>query len=327
MVSRNYTVDAVRTFGALAVVVLHMRYSGLTDKTVNAIYLSARWAVPFFFLASGFFFEKKSRLDLNGEFLKTLKNLVGIFLVSNLIYFLIAAKTEYYTLADLLSLRTILLGDYIHLWFIGSLIFAYILLWFVLSNGWVKLMLPISLFILLFALLADPYSIFFNFRVEGPFVRFLLSVPFLFIGFLFSQNSAKIIFNPFIGIILALTGLILQFVESYIIFYRSAQNLFRHEFLLGTFIMAIGIFIISQSINVNTDNFISKIGRNYSLLIYLYHPLLIVVLFFIVKKVGLQESNYSLWFNPVFIFGITFLFIRLLEKKSPFLLKFISGKV
>lgn len=326
MESRNYTVDTIRTFGALSVVALHMRYNGISDDVVNLMCLFARWAVPFFFLASGFFFEKKSRINLNGEFLKTLKNLIGIFVTSNFIYFLIAAKTEYYTLSDILSLKTILLGDYIHLWFIGAMIFAYTSLWFILSNGWNKLMLPLSICILLFILAADPYSIFFNMNIEGPFARFMMSVPFLFIGFIYSQNYTNKIFNNKTGLALTLFGFLLQFAEGYLIFYHKKQYLFRHEFLLGTFILAIGILILSQNTKTSTDTIVSKIGRKYSLLIYLYHPLIIVVTFFVIKKLELQHPGYLLWFNPLTVFGSTLLIIKIIERKSTFLMSFISGK-
>ena len=326
MGGRNYTVDFIRTLGALSVIAVHMHYGGIGDQAVNVISLFARWAVPFFFMASGFYFEGKSRFNLNGEFLKTLKNLIGIFIASNLIYFFIAAKTEYYTLSDIFSLRSILLGDYIHLWFIGAMIFAYILLWFILSNGWGKLMLPLSILILLFVLIVDPYSTFFNIHIEGPFARFLISVPFLFIGFVYSQNSANRIFNIVTGSALTLFGFLLQFVEGYVIFYHSKKNLFRHEFLLGTFLLAIGIFILSQSIKTNKDTLISRIGREYSLLIYLYHPLIIVVVFFLIKKMGLQGPNYLLWFNPITVFAITLLIVSIIEKRFPSILRFISGK-
>jgi surface polysaccharide O-acyltransferase-like enzyme len=326
MNSRNYTVDFIRTLGALSVIVLHMRYIGISDYTVNIMSLFARWAVPFFFLLSGFFFEKKSRLNLNDEFLKTFKNLIGIFVVSNLIYFFIAAKTEYYTLSDILSLKSILLGDYIHLWFIGSMIFSYIVLWFILSNGWDNLMLPLAIFTLFFTLVADPYSVFFDLHIEGPFSRFLLSIPFLFIGFLCSKNFSSRLFNTLTGLLLSLSGFLLQFAEGYIIFHRSKQNLFRHEFLLGTFVLSVGIFILSQSVKINKDTFISRIGRNYSLLVYLYHPLIIVIIFYIIKKLNLQSSNYLLWFNPITVFAITLSLVKLIEKRFPYLLKLITGK-
>ena len=127
------------------------------------------------------FFKKGSRANLDVGFTKTLKYLVSIFVVANRLYFFIALKTEFYSLTDTLSIKTILLGDYIYLWFIGALIFAYIILWFRLSTNLSKWMPAIVLLVLSFALLTDLYAAFTKISVDSYLPRFLLSVPFLFL--------------------------------------------------------------------------------------------------------------------------------------------------
>jgi surface polysaccharide O-acyltransferase-like enzyme len=325
--SRNYTIDFLRTIAAFSVVVLHANY-GPSDKQsefVQVIRLCARWAVPYFFLLSGYFFEKKSRENLDKAFLGSLKNLLIIFIISNVLYSLIAAQTEFYTIGDILSLRSLVEGDFYHLWFIGSLIFGYMMLWLVLSSKLTKLMPAIAIIILVTALIIGPYAVITKPNIEGHFLRFLLSIPFLFIGFLYSKHQLQQTTGRIAGTIVAVTGILVTVLESNLLYRGNAD--FNPEFLLGTFLFSIGVFMLSFSSTMEKDSAISKIGRNYSLLIYLYHPLTIVVVFFIIKKLGFQNTNYVVWFNPISIFLVTFLGLKLISNYSPTLFRIISGRV
>ena len=212
--NRNYTIDFLRALGAFSVVTLHMPYDGLPSNVTGIIFLIGRWAVPFFFMVSGYFFEKGSRVSLDKEFLKTLKHLVNLFVVANTVYFFIALKTEFYSLNDILSIKTIVLGDYIHLWFIGSLIFAYILLWFILSASIAWILPSLVALGLLFTLLADPYSAFTHIQVDKYLPRSLLSVPFVFLGFLISKYKIESKIGKGVSVLVTLSGLLLQFAEG-----------------------------------------------------------------------------------------------------------------
>ncbi|SNR86462.1 Surface polysaccharide O-acyltransferase, integral membrane enzyme [Hymenobacter mucosus] len=325
--ARNYTIDMLRAIGAFCVIMLHMPYSDLSARGVSAMSLCARWAVPFFFLVSGYFFEKKSKANLDQAFMHVLKNLVAIFALANIVYLFIALKTEYYTAADIFSVKSLILGDYIHLWFIGSMIFGYITLWFFLSLKMEKLLPSVAAGTLVFILLYSPYSVLTGPYVEGHLSRFLLSIPFLFIGFMYSRFHLEQRFSKWFSVGMMVAGFALQYIESYILFSFRKEGLFAHEFLFGTFLFSMGVFMLSFAIVTPKDTILSRIGRNYSLMIYLYHPLLIVVTFFAIKKVGLQNSSYTLWFNPVLIFMATLLIVKFLSNKYPNVYKVISGRV
>lgn len=326
--NRNYTIDALRTLGAFSVVVLHTQYEGiLTNSFVNSLFLCARWAVPFFFLVSGYFFEKKSRLNLDIEFAKSLKYLLGIFIVSNLIYSLAALQTVYYSAKDIFSIRSIILGNWFHLWFIGSMIIGYTSLWFVISIRMQKAMAFIAIFVLVLALIIGPYATFNTLNIDLYFSKFIISIPFLFIGFLYSKYNLENKFKLISSVLIIVIGVVLMFVENAIIYSHTKPILVNHEYLLGTFMLAIGMFMLSFNIRTSKDNVLSSIGRKYSLMIYLYHPLLILVISFIMKKVSLINATHIAWLNPVSIFILTLAMIVILNRMYPRVYNVISGKL
>jgi surface polysaccharide O-acyltransferase-like enzyme len=326
--NRNYTIDALRILGAFSVIVLHTHFEGiLTNASANAVFLCARWAVPFFFLVSGYFFEKKSRTNLDIEFTKSLKYLLGIFIVANAIYSVVALQTIYYSAKDVLSIRSIVLGNWFHLWFIGAMIIGYTSLWFVVSIGMEKAMSFIALFIMGFALFIGPYSTFNTLNIDLYFSKFIISVPFLFIGFLYSKYSLDKTFKLASSVVVVMLGLISTFVENAIIYNHTKPVLVNHEYLFGTFILAIGLFMFSFNIRLSKDNFLSMLGRKYSLMIYLYHPLLILVLTFAMKKIAKMNSSQMLWLNPVSIFILTLSIILIMNRMYPRLYNVVSGRL
>jgi surface polysaccharide O-acyltransferase-like enzyme len=327
--SRNYTIDTLRTLAALSVIAIHTNYSNFYADSlyIHIIKLCARWAVPYFFLISGYFFERKSRLNLDNAFLSSLKSLLLIFIIANIFYSLIAAQTEFYTISDVFSIRSIIIGDFYHLWFIGSLIFGYMMLWLILSLNLYRLLLPASLLILLALLVIGPYGMFPALKIEGYFVRFFLSIPLLFIGFIYSKSRLDLSFNKILSLSIIVTGIVIAYIEEKMLYAIHQHTDFNPEFLLGIIIFSIGIFTISFSNNIVKDNILSKVGRDYSLLIYLYHPAVIVVIFFVIKKLGYQNTNYLLWFNPITIFVITLLPLGMTSRIAPLVFRVISGKL
>lgn len=326
--NRNYALDTLRTVGAFSVIVLHTHYDGiLNNNIVNAIFLCARWAVPFFFLVSGYFFEKKSRLNLDVEFTKSLKYLLGIFIVSNTIYSLVALQTVYYSAKDVLSIRSIVLGNWFHLWFIGSMIIGYTSLWFVISIGLEKAMTFIAFFILVLALVTGPYATFNTLNIDLYFSKFIISIPFLFIGFLYSKYNLSKNFKLVSCVLIVIIGLASMFIENSIIYNRSKPVLINHEYLFGTFLLAIGIFMLPLNIEMNKENILSRIGRKYSLMIYLYHPLLILIISSAMKKITRMNQFYMLWLNPMSIFILTLSIIVITNRMYPKVYNVISGKL
>lgn len=57
--SRLNAIDLMRLIAAFSIMFLHTSLGAISVNNQEIIRLSVRWAVPFFFITSGFFFRKK----------------------------------------------------------------------------------------------------------------------------------------------------------------------------------------------------------------------------------------------------------------------------
>ncbi len=321
---RNHTIDSARLIGAFAVIVIHI---GFTRPPWEAqIRLLARFAVPFFFMASGYFFEKKQKAEGNAAFGSTLLNLLSIYLIANLIYLpvqtgaaLLHHKPMPWKLTDLL------LGTWQHLWFVASLIVGYLNLWIFYSHRLQKLLPYISVFFFVLMLLSESYS-FLGFPFPMELARTFLSIPLLYVGILLSKYEVEKKASLSFFIILALVGIALHVGETLLLFYLKRVQIGKLQFFISTSLMAIGFLCLSLKAETPQPTKFSECGRKYSLLIYLYHPLILLgspkYYAFIPPRFVFFE-----WMGPLLAFALTLLPILLIERYLPSVYRVINGKL
>lgn len=146
--SQNYNaIDLVKFVCAILVVTIHVAPLGDTE-TINMIsyinfgiqqYLS-RVAVPFFFVASGFFLYKKtSASDFNPEYSKKyILRMLRLYALWSLIYLPMAIYSFFKDESGLLhalviyARNIIFTGSYRHLWYLNALIVAVAIISFLL---------------------------------------------------------------------------------------------------------------------------------------------------------------------------------------------------
>lgn len=80
---RNYSVDIVKLIGAYVIVFLHFPPNGFAGLIVLTI---SRFAVPFFFIVSGYYSYQKERASI-----RHIKKLIRLFVVSEILYFIVNA--------------------------------------------------------------------------------------------------------------------------------------------------------------------------------------------------------------------------------------------
>jgi dTDP-4-dehydrorhamnose reductase len=176
---RNSNIDVLRVAAALMIVFVHV-----LDHTAGAEYLApfviaARsWAVPFFFINSGYlFYEKYGGLYGRGV-LKVCLRLLVLYGVGLAIYFLF-------------DLRQFLQGDVGfflkflltaqpnagHLWFLVALIFGYMSLYVLVQFVSYRALVFLSFFIVLVGLVIEPYPYLYG--AATPFEQrvMLISSP------------------------------------------------------------------------------------------------------------------------------------------------------
>lgn len=251
---------------------------------------SSRFAVPFFFVVSGYFFgikERRNNLKTILPTISTVKRLLLIFVAWSLIYLLpydigsiyeygISGpfKVAYWNLINLSSdpIRLIFHGTKAHLWFLAGLI------WAVLFTGTFRyLQLYRSIYIIaailyILGLLGQSYSdsplgIHFNFDIRN---HVFFSTIFFVTGYWLSSYQPK--FSWFsLGVITFVFGAAIHFTEIYALWKLYGTDPYMHSYTIGTYCMGVGITLAALSNHriLNID-ILAKTGK-YVLGIYVIH--------------------------------------------------------
>lgn len=288
---RKNGIDVLRLFGAFFIMILHANYGKLNPEWVANVRLLCRWAVPFYFMASGFFLGTKIERNGNLDFGKIQKNLaflITLFIVSSAIYlpFKIAGGGAVFQLSYLLT------GTYFHLWFLGSMIVGYIFIWYTYFIKKSKLLPYVSAAIVIAALFSDSYDTVLGYKIPYESSRFLLSIPLMYFGIVFSKESQLHIPIRWVLTAIAL-GIIGQIIETQMFETLFGYSKHEHQILIGTLLIVVPLFYLGINGNFK-ENKLSSWGREHSLFIYLYHPMVYFVLNFLLKKTVAVEN---VWFN------------------------------
>lgn len=301
---RIQSVDVFRLVAISAVILAHT--NPFSDKIFHEksewfiriiINNSTRFAVPFFFVISGYFWGIKVRdghpIDLISS--KMIKRLLFIFLVWSFIYLfpfhdvgyifqygiLGPIKLVYWNLSHLISspLTLILQGTRGHLWFLTGLIFSISITSAFIKRDMFKPLAAIAIALYIFGILAKSYShspigININFNtILGPF--------FGTIFFASGYHLSK--YNPtdkwlFIGFYLLCVGISMHFIEIYLLWKLYGINPWGHDYVFGTYFMGLGVSIMALSNhNLLSSNKLANIGK-LTLGIYLIHRIFVDLL-------------------------------------------------
>lgn len=321
--SRNHSVDVLRFWGAFAVIVIHIGFT--TPPWEAQIRLIARFAVPFFLIASGYFFEGKYKVQGKEAFASTLSNLAILFLSANLIFLPLHFIVDYlYGRSLALPFSSFFLGTWFHLWFLGSLIVGFLVHWIFNSFRLEKFLLLLSILCYSMLLLSEAYS-FLGFHLEMAWVRIFLSVPLLYVGRSLARQKIEekeglLFFSGF-----AVISVALHVGETLLLYYIKQVPIGKMQFFITTPLMAISFFCLSLKVQTPQPTLISEWGRKYALMIYLYHPLILLACPRYHAMVP-RYLSFLHWMAPVVALILTFLPILLIEKYLPKVYRVMSGK-
>ena len=338
--NRIKSVDVFRFFAIIGVIAIHTTpfYLPSTDKTGPNFYIAitinqlARFAVPFFFTISGYFWGVKIR---NGHALfaisfNMVKKITAIFLIGCFIYLMpynLSAFFQYGLLGPLKVAywRTIFFiqhpfilvmqGTRPHLWFLVALLFALCISAVFIQRKWIKSLVFLSLLLYTLGVLAKAYSdtaigisIPFDTR-NGPFFSTLFFVSgYLLSGCISNQRWLKY------GLLTLVMGWLVHFSELNLI-WKIKGTLYAHEFVFGTYLMGVGAAIAALSDHplMRIEKF-GKIGRMV-LGIYVIHYIYVDILSVLDKKISspFWEVGYI-----IIVFYLSVQTIKLMSKFSVF---------
>lgn len=317
--TRNHTIDALRIIAAFCVVILHVRFYPEYPQAVGAgIRLFGKWAVPFFFLVTGYFLGKKEQ-NLASKIPSQVVRVIWLFLVWSVVFavlvFILFGLQP--VLTRIFNFSFLAIGTYFHLWFLSSMIVGLLTIYTFYQLG-LKQYLPfLTVTILSLALLLGSYNPdgFEKFH----FCRHLLSIPFIYLGICISKREQ--LFGLKMAFLIALGGLVLQGVESYLIYRWWGTNPMDHEFLVGSILMAIGIFYIGVNLSDRSASRLSKIGAEHALGVYLLHPFFTPFVRKFLADGGIENSTITLFI----VFPVTLMVLLVLQKLAPGIKGVIDG--
>ncbi|MGF1768824.1 acyltransferase family protein [Enterovibrio makurazakiensis] len=328
--ARISSLEMGRLLAIFAVIIIHAgplrgeAYSQSINIVSDALNQLSRFAVPFFFLLTGYFVQQKLIQDPIQTFSRYAKPLMTIWLAWSVIYLLLpfrldvvmsegylAERSGYWNYLLEAPLNTLFEGGMVHLWYIPGLLCALGIMALLIKYHQQHLMVPLALGLYVWGLGAGSYQIILEgnapiFTRNGPFFSLLMVVA----GFELRRRSIMLSSN--ISLAMFIGGLSMCLAEGA---FLSQYDIWMatHDFLLGTPIMAIGIFCLLLN-NPRWGNQPIVMAWSQRVLgVYVAHFVIMILLFNVFGAYGIDGPTKDILLAPLTIL-LSFAFVVLLEK-------------
>jgi surface polysaccharide O-acyltransferase-like enzyme len=294
-------IDALKAFAIAAVILIHIPRSPVTDTVPWQLLVECcRFAVPCFFLISGFLFMRTWKANPAGPYLilKYVRRLGLAFLIWSFFYAVVppfpmgaphgisSAIRDHFANALHHPRYFLVNGSAYHLWFLPALLLGLVITWLCMNYAWTGLGVFIGATLFCVALSGGPYSsTLAGFHTDydlknGPY----FSTLFVALGAWAAAHEFRIP-RLWAGI-LAISGLLVSIGELYFLQRGDFQTLHSISYSIGTIPFALGVFFFALSCDSVAPR-IAWIG-SLSLGIYVAHPYLIEVV---------RQSPLSIFFS------------------------------
>lgn len=292
---RNTTIDSIRLIAAFLIVFIHCgafsEWAPSLGKTGAILQAVARLAVPFFFLASGYFLYTRNQSIQSKRIILSFEKIFKIFLLGTLLFAAvyiidhrsIAGLFDSVTPASILGIflySTPVIGGI--MWYLLALMGAYLILW--VNATYIKkdtaiLILGAVLYIM-GMLIAGNYSTIFDSVMHGSGIyRSFWGFGLLFVtlGFLVHKYQDKIMTISRSALVLYTVIFSTLYLAEYYSFYQvnSAPD---DTFIVMPFISALLFVWCLKLPRLFSTTPLPTIGSRYSLYIYIVHPIVLEVL-------------------------------------------------
>lgn len=318
MKKRNETLNFLKGLACFAVVFIHSHFPGITGDVVWRL---AQWAVPVFFMISGYYAYSGDREWLRATLARRRGHILRLSVYATLFYLAIQLVTwagkgvlfhspDWGLLAE--SLVKFALVQAVepfggHLWFLWALLYAYIIMeWINRCNAWrAAYRLMWLLFIVKIALSGVDTPL--DWHLTGNWL--LSGLPYVLMGRYIAEHRDYIFAQARTPQLLAVGTL----GALYSLYRLTGYSGDLSE--LGIVMLALALFVWATkkpaAIHCPT---LAKIGDAYSLNIYIFHVLVIKVVQKIVKLTHCDDSALVLWLTPILVVAASLLLAIALEK-------------
>ncbi|MGG1638201.1 acyltransferase [Paenibacillus sp. NRS-1760] len=342
---RVYSIDYIKFFAIFAVVIIHTTtvdtQLGLILNTIS------RFAVPFFFVASGYLVgQKLLKSNIDGlsyvkKYLMKTTKIFGSWLLIYVVYDLLISTlvnlqngkdvqqgiinyfNEGFNVLNIFYYGTFSSGY--QLWFLPALIWSTIIVFLFHKLNQIKLLLVISLLLNLVGLFGQAYSGVWSFSIPiSTQDTLFFGLFYTSLGFFIAKyyQAVKLKLSNWTYAVLIFVFLSLQISESWMLDSPSG-------YFISTIFLTISIFLfVLNNKPLGQNALISKIGSQ-SLGIYVMHVLVISLINFGLSTLNLSAVKemvlFEILFAPV-VFVISYFAYNVLQKLKYMVVKPESKK-
>lgn len=319
---KQMSMDKFRIICAILIVAIHIYPLASINETLDFAFthILCRIGVPFFLMISGFFILPKAMEDKEILLKYTLKILI-IYAISIFLFLPIniySGKIQQLNVVEMIKEITIN-GTFYHLWYFPALLLGIWITYLILKgikNYKVQYCIVIALFII--GLLGDSYYKIAEqvpiikkcyevlFQVSNYTRNGLFFVPiFLYLGYRLRKRDLKI--SKMNNIIFLAIFIVLMLIEGMLLHYFKIQ---KHD---SMYIMLIPTMVVLFNLLKNTKQENRRNLRNIATIIYITHPIFIILVRGVAKVINLEnimiENNLIHYFLVVIVtvvFSIVF---------------------
>lgn len=338
--NKDYTgIDCARLVFALLIITIHTSPLDSFWKMGDFVLarVIARTGVPFFFMVSGFFLV--SRYTYNSqELINFIKKTSVIYSIAILIYIPVNIYNGFFLTDHILTdiIKNILFnGTLYHLWYLPASITGAVISWFLVKKLDFTKALAISCILYITGLFGDSYyGISENIPVLKGFYNQVFQIAdytrngiffapvFIILGGYIKETHNK--FTLGINITGFIISLVLMIIEALILHSFKLQ---RHDSMY-IFLLPCMYFLFSLLLSYRGKRLVNI--RTLSLLIYIIHPLIIIIIRLFAKLLNIQKiiiGNSMVYYFLTCIFSIIFsvVAINIWNKYKPFKPKYKKG--
>ena len=300
-----HSIDCMRAIAAFLVVCIHIPFYG-TGGSVAIAY--GKIAVPFFLVVCGYFCYRTDKEEFSKRLKKQIKKIAILAVLSNVLFLIfdillqfffsnnsVFDIKQYFTSEKWFDFAVYNQSPFAdHLWYLGSLLYALIIIWvlckFKLVN-YIMFLAPLLLLCYILPLRAGGNMIVWRNCI-------MVSVPYFLFGCIIRRYQKFLTrLNRWILPSIITVLIITNYIEFTI--YNSVAPPFISAELL---VIALVLFMLKHP-SIGKNTILEKIGREYSLFIYIFH-MSIVILMFRWYETG-SMPDFLLYCAPVVVFVLS----------------------
>ncbi|KXQ55976.1 hypothetical protein AUQ09_17165 [Escherichia coli] len=143
----------------------------------------------------------------------------------------------------IVNLQTFFGGVYFHLWFLVSLIVAFLFVNYFSSNLKITQSLSISFVIILLCWITDLLRSCGIGHQEFYLFRLLMGASLVYLGYLYSVNIDRFHFNQTFLLYIIIFGIVSVLAESLLMYYFFGSEIHERQLPIGAVILAIGLLL------------------------------------------------------------------------------------